>query len=74
MSGNRPLFLKMFKNTCHLMQKISWTNVLRCIIPLYLSLTIYSEAKERPTATVLLNHRFCEVDPNFNFAETKLGK
>ena len=56
------------------MQKISWTNVLRCIIPLYVSLTIYSEAKERPTATVLLNHRFCEVDPNFNFAETKLGK
>jgi hypothetical protein len=33
-----------------------------------------SEAADRPTAAVLLNHPFSEVDPNYNFAETKLGK
>lgn len=33
----------------------------------------YSEPSERPTAATLLNeHEFCSLDPNFNFLDTSL--
>jgi len=38
------------------------------------TMLIDSEAADRPTAATLLTHSFCQTDPNFNFAETKLGK
>lgn len=33
-----------------------------------------SEAAERPTAAMLLNHSFTKHDPDFNFSESKLGR
>ena len=34
----------------------------------------FSEAAERPTAAMLLNHPFSKHDPDFNFSESKLGR
>jgi hypothetical protein len=33
-----------------------------------------SEAAERPTAAMLLDHPFSAFDPTFNFSESQLGK
>lgn len=33
-----------------------------------------SEAVERPTAAMLLDHPFSAVDPTFKFSDSQLGK
>lgn len=32
----------------------------------------HSDPSERPTASILLTHEFCNVPPDFNFLETTL--
>ena len=52
----------MWWNTCHQMHRISLINLLQP-----------SEAANRPTGSVLLNHPFCTYDANFNFSKSSLG-